>query len=56
MMPGMAVMVTSLGGGGCGKVLGCAISWLRESADRRSNWVVEDMLLLYRVGAVHVSL
>src|SRR5665213_652053 len=49
-MPGIAVMVTSLAGGGCGNVLGCATSGPSERADTMRNCVVEDMLLLYRVG------
>src|ERR1700689_3946313 len=54
MIPGIAVIVTSLGGGGCGKVLGAVTGWdranPRERADLMGGCVVEVMMLLYRVG------
>src|SRR5262245_61502513 len=47
--PGMAVMLTSLGGGGCAKPFCCATDGMRERAPNSGSCLVEDMLMLYRL-------
>src|SRR5580698_970984 len=51
MIPGMAVIVTSFGGGGTRKVLWAFPCWIRDrnrAATGRSR-KIEDILMLYRL-------
>src|SRR5580658_3641911 len=54
MTPGMAVIVTSFGSGGTGKVLWAFPCWIRDRnrAARGSSRKIGDILMLYRLPCI----